>query len=69
MTATTEEELRLLAAKAGLGSLPAAYQAELLSAYRHLEVMLARIAQDRPHGDEPAHVFNAARRSRGRAEP
>jgi hypothetical protein len=60
MTATTEEELRVLAAKAGLEGLPVAYQPELLSAYRHLEVMLARIAQDRPHGDEPAHVFNAA---------
>jgi hypothetical protein len=60
MPATTEDELRLLAAKAGLAALPPAYQAELLSAYRHLEVMLARIAQDRPHGDEPAHVFNAA---------
>jgi hypothetical protein len=60
MTGTTEEELRVLATKAGLDALPAAYRAELLSAYRHLEVMLARVAQDRPHGDEPAHVFNAA---------
>jgi hypothetical protein len=60
MTETTEEELRVLAAKAGLEGLPAEYRAELLSAYRHLEAMIARIRQDRPHGDEPAHVFNAA---------
>jgi hypothetical protein len=60
MTETTEDELRVLAAKAGLGGLPAEYRAELLSAYRHLEVMLARIKRDRPQSDEPAHVFNAA---------
>lgn len=60
MTETTEDELRVLAAKAGLADLPPAYRAELLSAYRHLEVMIARIRRDRPQGDEPAHVFNAA---------
>lgn len=60
MTETTEDELRVLAAKAGLENLPAEYRAELLSAYRHLEVMIARIRQDRPQGDEPAHVFRAA---------
>ena len=60
MTETTEDELRVLAEKAGLGNLPEAHKAELLSAYRHLEVMLARIRRDRPQGDEPAHVFAAA---------
>jgi hypothetical protein len=60
MTETTEAELRVLAAKAGLGDLPDAHKAELLSAYRHLELMLARIRRDRPQGDEPAHVFDAA---------
>jgi hypothetical protein len=60
MTETTEAELRVLAAKAGLENLPDPYKAELLSAYRHLETMLARIRRDRPQGDEPAHVFNAA---------
>jgi len=60
MTETTEAELAVLAAKACLGDLPDAYKAELLSAYRHLEVMIARIRRDRPQGDEPAHVFNAA---------
>jgi hypothetical protein len=60
MTETTEAELELLAAKAGLSGLPADYKAELLSAYRHLEIMLARIQRDRPQGDEPAHVFAAA---------
>ncbi|MCO6416794.1 hypothetical protein JYK14_11575 [Siccirubricoccus sp. KC 17139] len=60
MAETTEEELKVLAAKAGLEGLPAEYRAELLSAYRHLEVMLARIRQDRPQADEPAHVFVAA---------
>lgn len=60
MTETTEDELRVLAEKAGLSKLPDAYRAELLSAYRHLEVMIARIRRDRPQGDEPAHVFAAA---------
>jgi hypothetical protein len=60
MAETTEEELRVLAGKAGLDNLPAEYHAELLSAYRHLEGMLARIRRDRPQGDEPAHVFVAS---------
>ncbi len=60
MTETTEAELDVLAAKAGLTGLPPEYRAQLLSAYRHLEVMVARIRRDRPQGDEPAHVFNAA---------
>ncbi|WP_149540114.1 hypothetical protein [Siccirubricoccus phaeus] len=60
MAETTEEELKVLAAKAGLSDLPAEYKAELLSAYRHLEVMIARICRDRPQADEPAHVFDAA---------
>ena len=47
MAETTEEELRVLAAKAGLENLPAEHRAELLSAYRHLEGMLARIRRDR----------------------
>jgi hypothetical protein len=60
MPETTEAELMVLAAKAGLADLPPEYQAELLSAYRHLERMLARIRSDRPQGDEPAHVFVAS---------
>jgi hypothetical protein len=60
MTETTEAEMRVLAAKAGLGDLPDAHKAELVSAYRHLEMIIARIRRDRPQGDEPAHVFNAA---------
>jgi len=60
MPETTEAELDVLAAKAGLTALQPEHRAQLLSAYRHLEVMLARIRRDRPQGDEPAHVFNAA---------
>jgi hypothetical protein len=54
---TTPEELAVLARQAGLGHLPAEYHAELLSAWRHLEAMAARIAHARPYADEPAHVF------------
>ena len=58
MTAeTTPDELEILIRKAGLENLPAAYRAELLDAYRHLEKMAARIDHARPYADEPAHVF------------
>jgi hypothetical protein len=54
----TREEVLVLAAQAGL-DLPEPYLEELISAYRHLRVMLARIDRDRPRGEEPAHVFPA----------
>jgi len=60
MAETTEAEVLVLAAKAGLADLPPEYRAELLAAYRHLEAMLARIRRDRPQGDEPAHIFLAS---------
>jgi hypothetical protein len=57
---TTAEELAVLAKQAGLDQLPAEYQAELLSAWRHVEKIAARIPHARPYADEPAHVFPAA---------
>jgi hypothetical protein len=54
----TREEVLVLARQAGL-DLPEPYLEELVSAYRHLQVMLARIDRDRPRGEEPAHVFPA----------
>jgi hypothetical protein len=54
----TREEVLVLARQAGL-DLPEPYLEELVSAYGHLRVMLARLDRDRPRGEEPAHVFPA----------
>jgi hypothetical protein len=56
MTATpTDEEIALLR-HAGL-DLPPEYLPELIDAYGHVRLMVARISAARPRGDEPAHVF------------
>ena len=60
MEEATREEVAVLARQAGLDTLPEPYFEELLSAYRHLQRMTARISRDRPRSDEPAHVFVAA---------
>lgn len=54
----TREAVLVLARQAGL-NLPEPYLEELVSAYGHLRVMLARLDRDRPRGEEPAHVFPA----------
>jgi hypothetical protein len=54
----TREEVLVLAKQAGL-DLPEPYFEELVSAYRHLQRMTARINRNRPRADEPAHVFVA----------
>jgi hypothetical protein len=54
----TREEVAVLAKQAGL-DLPEPYFEELVSAYRHVQRLVARISHDRPRGDEPAHVFVA----------
>jgi hypothetical protein len=53
---TTREEILVLAKRAGL-DLPESMLEELLSAWRHVEPMTARIAAPRTYADEPAHVF------------
>lgn len=45
---------------AGL-DLPAAYQDEVVDAYAHIRALVARLPMPRARGDEPAHVFDAAR--------
>ena len=52
----TDEEIVQLARQAGL-VLPAEYVPELIEAYGHVRRMIGRISRERPHGDEPAHVF------------
>ncbi|SDB74601.1 hypothetical protein [Belnapia rosea] len=59
MEEATRDEVAVLAKQAGL-DLPEPYFEELVSAYRHVQRMTARIRRDRPRGDEPAHVFVAA---------
>jgi hypothetical protein len=59
MEDATREEVAVFAKQAGL-NLPEPYFEELLSAYRHLQRMTARISHGRPRSDEPAHVFVAA---------
>ena len=59
MEEATREEVAVLAKHAGL-DLPEPYFEELVSAYRHLQRMTARISRNRPRGDEPAHIFVAA---------
>jgi hypothetical protein len=54
----SREAVLALARQAGL-DLPEPYLDELVSAYGHLRVMLARLDRDRPRGEEPAHVFPA----------
>lgn len=56
MSETTREDILVLARQAGL-DLPEAYREELYSAWQHVQRMTARIRKDRPHADEPAHVF------------
>ena len=53
---TSREDLLVLARHAGL-ALPEAYTEELLSAWRHLEQLTARIRAPRSYAEEPAHVF------------
>lgn len=50
------EDLRLLAAHAGLPLSPA-HLAELADAWRHIAPMLDRVRRSRPYADEPAHTF------------
>jgi hypothetical protein len=57
-TALTREQILFLARNAGL-DLPPAYQDELIEAYGHVRRMVARLPANRPHSDEPAHVFRA----------
>jgi hypothetical protein len=53
---TRLEDLRVLAAHAGLPLSPA-HLAELADAWSYIEPMLSRIRRNRPHADEPAHTF------------
>jgi hypothetical protein len=52
----TREEVLVLAKQAGL-DLPEAYLEELVSAYRHVQRMAARIPKAWGYAAEPAHVF------------
>jgi hypothetical protein len=52
----TREEIAVLARRAGLEP-GAEHFDQLVDAYRHLELMLARIRRGRSYADEPAHVF------------
>lgn len=58
MTASTpdRQQILMLAAQAGL-TLPPAYEDELIAAYRDVRAMIDRLPSNRPHGDEPAHIF------------
>lgn len=53
---TSREEILILARRAGL-ELPEPMLEELLSAWRHVEAMTARLAAPRGYAAEPAHVF------------
>lgn len=55
-TPPSDDDIVRLARHAGL-DLPAEYVPELIEAYGHVRRMTDRLAQARPHGDEPAHVF------------
>jgi len=63
-TEPSREEIAVLARHAGL-ALPPAYLAELADAYVHVRRMIARLPRSRPHGDEPAHVFDPLRFASG----
>ena len=56
----TPEEIVLLARQAGL-NLPPQYLNELVEAYGHVRLMIARLPVGRPHGDEPGHIFDPAK--------
>ena len=56
----SDDEILALARHAGL-DLPPAYRKELVEAYGHVRRMVARIPTRRPHGDEPAHIFDPAK--------
>ena len=52
----TREEIAVLARRADL-ELSAKHFDQLVDAYGHLELMLARLRRGRSYADEPAHVF------------
>lgn len=54
--APTREDVALLAKQAGL-DLPDAYFAQLVSAYANVRTLIDTLPDNRPRGDEPAHVF------------
>ena len=56
-TGPTRDEILALARLAGL-DLPAAYEEELVDAYRHVRRLVPRLPRSRPRGDEPAHIFD-----------
>jgi hypothetical protein len=58
--APTREEIALYARNIGL-TLPAAYLDELASAYANVRILIATMPTGRPHGDEPAHIFDPAK--------
>lgn len=53
----SREDVLQLARQAGL-DLPPEYQQQLIEAYGHVRQMIARLPTGRPHGDEPAHIFD-----------
>ena len=52
----SQDEIVLLARSAGL-DLPPQYLGELTEAYSQVRIMIGRLPNPRPRGDEPAHVF------------
>lgn len=54
------DDILLMARLAGL-RLPAAYEEELLEAYKHVRRLAALVPRPRSRGDEPAHAFDPAR--------
>ncbi len=53
----TRDEIAAYARHIGL-NLPDAYIGELVSAYTNVRTLIATMPTDRPHGDEPAHIFS-----------
>lgn len=64
--APTPDEILLLARQAGL-DLPPRFLGELVEAYGHVRLMVSRLPAGRPQGDEPAHIFDAAKFQTGKA--
>jgi hypothetical protein len=51
------DDILAMARQAGL-HLPAACEAELIDAYKHVRRLVALLPQPRSRADEPAHIFD-----------